>query len=240
MTRGRVGTAIAVWVVAAVAAWPAASAAQEPASQTFTLAQAIRFASDNYPTVRAALEEVQASSFGVSVAHAAYLPRLDSLWQSNRATANNVFGQVFPQSVLPSLSGPVLPSASGASAWSSAAGALFSWEPFDFGLRKANVAGAEVAVTEARAGEALTRLDVQRAVANAFLAVLAGQQVVASAQADLGRRDTLDRIAHAQADNQLRPGADASRADAERASAATRLIQAQTSLALAETTLTRA
>ncbi len=71
----------------------------------------------------------------------AYLPRLDSLWQSNRATANNIFGQVLPQSVIPAMSGPVLPSASGQSVWGSATGALFSWEPFDFGLRDATVVG---------------------------------------------------------------------------------------------------
>ena len=31
---------------------------------------------------------------GVSVAKSAYLPRLDSLWQSNRGTANNIFGSL--------------------------------------------------------------------------------------------------------------------------------------------------
>jgi hypothetical protein len=35
--------------------------------------------------------------------------------------------------------------------WGSAAGALFSWEPFDFGLRQAAVAGAEAAVTACKA-----------------------------------------------------------------------------------------
>ena len=91
-------------------------------------------------------------------------PRLDSLWQSNRGTANNIFGQVLPQSVIPAMSGPVLPSASGGSVWGSATGALFSWEPFDFGLRQATVAGAEAAVARARASEELTQLDVQTAV----------------------------------------------------------------------------
>ena len=87
-----------------------------------------------------------ASTAGVDVARSAYLPRLDSVWQSNRGTANNIFGQVLPQSVIPAMSGPVLPSASAGSVWGSATGALFSWEPFDFGLRGAAVAGAEAAV----------------------------------------------------------------------------------------------
>jgi outer membrane protein TolC len=209
------------------------------AGQPITLEQAIQYAGDHYPTVRAALERVTASEAGVAVARAAYLPRLDSLWQSNRATANNVFGQVLPQSVIPAMSGPVLPSASSQSVWGSATGALFSWEPFDFGLRRASVASAEATVLQARAGESLTRLDVQRAVAEAFLGVLAAERTVAAAQADLDRRDVLGRIIQALVDNQLRPGAEASRAEAERAAARTRLIQGQQMLTLARTGMAR-
>jgi outer membrane protein len=226
---------VCVFAVVGVLTAPVGASAQ----QVFTLDQAIQYAVDHYPTVRAALEQVNVSAAGVSVAKAAYLPRLDSLWQSNRATANNIFGQVFPQSVIPAMSGPVLPSASGQSVWGSATGALFSWEPFDFGLRQATVVGAEAAVTRARAGEVLTRLDVQSAVGAAFLGLLAAQRAVTATQADFERRDVLTRIAHTLADNQLRPGAEASRADAERAAAQTRLIQAQAALTLAQTTIAR-
>ena len=210
-----------------------------PPPVSLTLEQALQFAIDHYPTVRAALEQVNASTAGVSVAKSAYLPRLDSLWQSNRGTANNIFGQVLPQSVIPSMSGPVLPSASGGSVWGSAAGALFSWEPFDFGLRQATVVSAEAAVTRARAAEALTRLDVQTAVGTAFLNIVGAQRAVAALQADVDRRDLLSRAVHTLVDNQLRPGAEASRTDAERAAAQTRLIQAQQAVALAQITLAR-
>ena len=211
--------------------------AQTP--QTFTLDQAIRYAADHYPTVRAALEQVNASTANVDVAKAAYLPRLDSVWQSNRATANNIFGQVLPQSVIPSLSGPVLPLATGGSVWGSAAGALLSWEPFDFGLRQASVAAAEATVARARAGEALTQLEVQAAVASACLNIAAAQRTVAALQADLDRRDILSRAVHVLVDNELRPGAEASRSDAERAAAQTRVIQAQQTVTLAGIALAR-
>jgi outer membrane protein len=223
-----------------------ATSAQETQTQSatprpvsLTLEQALQYAIDHYPTVRAALEQVNASTAGVDVAKSAYLPRLDSLWQSNRGTANNIFGQVLPQSVIPSMSGPVLTSASGESVWGSAAGALFSWEPFDFGLRHATVAGAEAAVARARAGEALTRLDVQTAVGTAFLNIVGAQRAVAALQADVNRRDLLSRAVHTLVDNQLRPGAEASRSDAERAAAQTRLIQAQQAVTVAQITLAR-
>ena len=232
-------TGIAAWI----ALVPAIATAQAPAAagppQPLTLDQAIEYARDHYPTVRAALEQVTASTAEIDVARSAYLPRLDSLWQSNRATANNVFGQLLPQSVIPAMSGPVLPSASGQSVWGSAAGALVSWEPFDFGLRRAGVSGAEANLARARAGETLTRLEVEDAVAAAFLQALAAQRAVAAAQADFDRRDVVRRTVQTLVDNQLRPGADASRADAERAAAQTRLIQAQQGVALAQTTLTR-
>jgi outer membrane protein len=123
--------------------------------------------------------------------------------------------------------------------WGTAAGALFSWEPFDFGLRHATVAGAEATVARARAGEALTRLDVQTAVGAAFLNIVSAQRTVAARQADVNRRDLLSRAVRTLVDNQLRPGAEASRSDAERAAAQTRLIQAQQAVALAQITLAR-
>lgn len=211
----------------------------DPSSPRFTLADALRYAVDHYPSIKASLEQVNASAANVDVARAAMLPRFDSLWQVNRATANNIFGQVLPQSVVPAMSGPVLSSASGDSVWGSVAGALFSWEPFDFGLRNATVRNAELAVARARADEALTRLDVQSAVIAAFFSVVAAEQAVAATQADVERRNVLARAAHTLADNQLRPGAEASRADAERAAAQTRFIQARQIYVLAQVALTR-
>ncbi|HEY7288601.1 MAG TPA: TolC family protein [Vicinamibacterales bacterium] len=220
-----------------VAAAQASSPSGPP--QTLTLEQAIQYAIDHYPTIRAAFEQVNATTAGVDVARSAYLPRLDSLWQSNRGTANNIFGQVLPQSVIPSLTGPVLSSTSSDSVWGSAVGALFSWEPFDFGLRHSRVASAEAALAQAKAGETLTRLDVQNAVANAFLNVASAQRAVVALQADVERRNVLLQAVQTLVTNQLRPAADQSRIDAERAAAQTRLIQAQQSLAIAQATLNR-
>jgi outer membrane protein TolC len=228
------------WLICTVAASPGALAQETPSQatgQTFTLDQALQFSLDHYPTVRAALEQVAASSANVNVARSAYLPRLDALWQTNRATTNNVFGQLLPQSVIPALSGPALSSASGDSVWGSAAGALLSWEPVDFGLRSAVVREAEADVARVRANEGLTRLGVQNAVGTAFLNVVSAQRALGAVDADVQRREVLARAAHALVDNQLRPGAEASRADAELAAARTRAIQARQVVAVAQVTL---
>jgi outer membrane protein TolC len=216
----------------------AQSAATAP-PHTLTLEQAIQYGIEHYPVVRAAVEQVNASAAGVDVVRSAYLPRLDALWQSNRATANNLVGQVLPQSVIPALTGPVLASSSSQSVWGSAAAGLLSWEPFDFGLRHAGVANAQAALAQAKAGETLTRLDVQNAVAAAYLASVAAERAVAAAQADLGRRNVLVQSVRTLVDNQLRPGADQSRVEAERAAAQTRVIQARQAQAVAHVTLMR-
>ena len=232
-------TVVLVSSFALCGAAEAQTAPAQPPPQPLTLDAAIQYALDHYPAIVASVEQVNVAQAGVSVSHAAYLPRLDSLWQSNLGTANNVFGQVLPQSVIPALSGPVLSSASSQSVWGSTVGALLSWEPFDFGLRGATMDSAVAGVTRARATASLTRLDVQTAVAAAFLNVAASQRAVASAASDVDRRNVLARAVHALVDADLRPGAEASRADAERAAAQTRLLQARQILASASATLSR-
>ncbi len=200
---------------------------EKPANRTFTLEEAVNFALKNYPAVRAALEQVSAARAGVTLARTSYLPRADMLWQSNRATRNNIFGLLLPQSIIPPISGPVLPSTSNDSVWGSGAGILFSWEPFDFGYRRASVGVARAAQGRATAEASLTRLDVTVAAADAFLTLVAAQERIQAAQADVERRQVLADSVRVLVASQLRPGADASRADAELAAARIQLVQAQ-------------
>jgi outer membrane protein TolC len=196
--------------------------------QVFTLDSAIEYALARYPAVRAALERQVAANAGVNVARTSYLPRADALWQLNLATHNDFFGLLFPQNVVPSVSGPVLP-VSNSGAWDSAAGLLVSWEPFDFGYRASVVNQARASAEVSKAAVALTRLDVASATASAFFNLLAAQQLVQAAQADVDRRQVFAKTLQVLVDNQLRPGADGSRAQAELAAVRIRLIRAQTS-----------
>jgi outer membrane protein TolC len=230
---------VAVLGVSSTPALAQTTPSDPAAPQTFTLQEALHHAVTHYPTVRAAVEEVNASAAGVEVAKATTLPRLDSVWQTNRATVNNVTGLLLPQSVVPGISGPPLQEVSSQSAWGTAAGALFSWEPFDLGLRAAEVRSAEATLARARASEGLTRLEVESAVATAFLTVVQAEQAARAAQADVARRTVLARAARALADSQLRPGAEASRADAELAAAQTRRILARQDVVVAQTVLAR-
>src|SRR5713226_1542463 len=196
-------------------------------SRVLTLEQAVDFALKNYPAVRAALERVNAAQAGVGLARTTYLPRADMLWQTNRTTDNNITGLLLPQSVIAPITGAVTLSPSNQSAWGSAAGLLFSWEPFDFGYRGARVDAARAVRNRANAESSLTRLDVAVATVNAYLTVLAAEQTVHAADADVQRRETFQKAVRVLVDNQLRAGADASRADAELARARVNLARAQ-------------
>lgn len=195
-----------------------------------TLAQAIDLAEKNYPRVRASLEQQIAAQNGIAVARTAYLPRTDILWQTNRATANNVYGLLLPQGIVPSISGPVLTADNTRSAWSSAGGALVSWQPFDFGVRRAQVNSAQQGAAAATAGLNLTRLDVEVATASAYLDLITAEQLLVIAKANLDRLQVFANAVHVLVDNQLRPGADAAQADASLAVGKIQLIQANTNV----------
>jgi outer membrane protein len=216
-------TLILMWSVGATVHSQTSEAANKP----LTLEEAVDFALKNYPAVRASLERVKAAEAGVGLARTNYLPRADMVWQTNRATDNNITGLVLPQSIIAPISGPVPMETSNRSAWGSAAGLLFSWEPFDFGYRGAKVGAARAARDQATAEASLTRLDVAVATVNAYLTVLAAQRTARAAEADVQRREAFDKAVRVLVDNQLRAGADASRADAELARARVNLARAQ-------------
>jgi outer membrane protein len=194
-----------------------------------TLGQAVSQATAKYPAVQVSLERVTAAAAGINLARTSYLPRADFLGQINRATHNNVFGMMLnpPLPVISSISGPVLRTNSLDSVWGTAVGTLVSWEPFDFGLRKANVDVAETGRRRAQTEVGVTKLQVGAAAADSFLTILAAQQTVAAAKAGVERAQVLDRVVGTLVKNELRPGAEGSRARAELALAETQLIRAE-------------
>ncbi len=222
-----------------LAAGAALLAQQASPPGALTLAQAVEAALHNYPSIRVSQEQINAASAGMQLARTAYLPRVDLLAQANRATRNNVFGLLLPQSTIPSMSGPVIGTDNLGTAWGSAVGTLVTWEPFDFGLRRASGAAAAAARTQSEAALQRTEFDVSVATADAFMTLLAAQEMVRAAQAGVDRVEVLLRTIGALVKAELRPGADRSRAEAEMAAARTQAIQAQQAVEIARANLSR-
>ena len=208
-----------------------------PLQAQLTLPQAVENSLKNYPSVRVSQEQINAASAAIQLARAAYLPKIDALAQANRATRNNVFGLLLPQSVIPSMSGPVIGSNNFGSVWGSAIGGLVTWEPFDFGLRAANVTTASAARAQSEAAVKRTQFEVAVATVDAYLTLVASQETVRAAQAGVDRADAVLKTITAQVGAQLRPGADQSRSEAELAAARTQLIQAQQAVLVSVATL---
>ncbi|MBZ5593854.1 MAG: TolC family protein [Acidobacteriia bacterium] len=212
--------------------------AQQPAPPAgLSIAQAVEAALRNYPSIRVTQEQMNAAAAGIRLAQTAYLPRIDGLAQVNRATRNNVFGLLLPQSVVPSISGPVLGSNNLGTAWGSAVGVLVSWQPFDFGLRRANVAASTAVRDQTQATVNRTRYDVSVATADTFLTVIAAQQTTQAARAAVDSWQVLLQSIHALVAAQLRPGADESRVEAELAAAKTQLAQSEQAIEVARANL---
>ena len=172
-----------------------------------TLEQAVQQAMSKYPAIRVSQEQVSAAAAAIKLARTSYLPRADFLAQANRATHNNVFGMFLPNVVSP-ISGPVLGTNSLSSVWGTAVGATVAWEPFDFGLRKANIEIAESGRNRAGAQVNVTKLQVAAAAADAYLTILAAQQTVTAAKAGVERARVLNQIVGTLVKNELRPGAE--------------------------------
>jgi outer membrane protein len=204
-----------------------------------TIGQAVEAALRNYPSIQVSQEQIAAAAAGITLARTAYLPRIDATAQVNRATRNNVFGMLMPQSTIPSISGPVLGTNNTGTAFGSALGGLVSWEPFDFGLRRASVAAAEASRAQSEAALKRTEYEIAVAAADSFLTLAAAQETVLAAQAGVTRGETIARTIGAQVQAELRPGADQSRAEAEVAAARTQLIQAEQAVAVARASLAR-
>jgi outer membrane protein TolC len=202
-----------------------------------TLDRAVEQSVAKYPAVRGSLEQVEAATARIELARTSFLPRADFLAQENRASHNNVFGLLLQQPVISPISGPVLGTNSLGNVWGSALGVLVAWEPFDFGLRRANVEIAQSARDRAGAQVNVTKLQVASAAADAFLTILAAEQTVKAAQAGVDRANSLNTIVEALVKAELRAGAEASRSHAELALAKTQLVQAERTVDLARVAL---
>ncbi len=213
----------------------AASLGAQAQTSGMNIAEAVDSALKNYPSIRVTQEQMNAAAAGIRLAQTAYLPRVDGLFQVNRATRNTFYGLLLPQGVIPGVDGNAVNNLG--TVWDSGAGILVGWQPFDFGLRRANVAAATAVKGQAQAALNRTRYDVSVATADAFLTVIAAQQTAEAAHAAVDSWQVLLRSIHALVNAQLRPGADESRVSAELAMAQTQLAQGEQAIEIARATL---
>jgi outer membrane protein len=205
--------------------------------RTMTISEAVAVASKNYPSIRVSEEQARAAASQIQLARTNYLPKVDAIAGVNRATRNNTFGLLLPSQIIAPISGPALFSNTMSSVWGSTVGVLVTWEPFDFGLRKAQVDIADAGKKHAELGVARTAFEVAHLTADTYLTLLAAEETAKSAGASYVRARNVETAVTAVVQAELRPGGDLTRAQAETAMAMNLLIQAEQARDLARATL---
>lgn len=205
--------------------------AQSP--QSLTLVGAIELARRNYPSIRTSVLKSEAAREGIAQAKAAYIPRVDLMFDENYGTANNITGFLAPQTIVPNISGTVRDTNNYVPGFGFTTGALVSWEPFDFGLRKAQVNVARSSTIQAEAQISVTRLDVESRAADAFLSVLAAEQVVKAARAKVERFKVFLETVRVLSEKEIKSRTDAYLAEAELVRSKDELIAAEQNFKIA-------
>ncbi|TMB27233.1 MAG: TolC family protein [Deltaproteobacteria bacterium] len=204
------------------------------------LDQAVGFAIAHHPALQAEASAEEVRREQVSVARADYLPSVDLSLQVNAGTGNVLRGGLYSMKGIPVVSGPPTGRSFNDASLGSLVGVGVSWDAIGLVQKMAEVDAALADEAQARATVQARRLAIAFAAADQFLDVLARAETVRSARAAVERERVFDTIVEALAKQELRPAADASRARAELALAATQLIRAEQAEAVSRTELARA
>jgi len=197
------------------------------AATRLSLDRAVATALANHPRVVAARAVVSVARAQVDEARFAELPSGGVSGQINHSTGNSVPGSFYATPFIPSVSGSPIGRALTGDVWQSGA-AL--WGDIDLTGFPQKLAIADAAsANRAGATAALHTRELQTAfdVASGFLALLAAHEQVRAAQANVDRARTFATVVKSLVDQNLRPGADASRVDADVALAQTQVARAE-------------
>lgn len=185
-------------------------------AQILTLHDAIATAKNNYGSLKAKANYVNASKATVQQSIKDYLPNLNLSLQQDYGTVNGQNGPLYGLGGL-GVASSGLPLAS--QNWNSAFGALYltnvNWDFFAFGRarEKINVAKSAVVRDESDLGQELFQHEIR--VAGAYLNLLAAQRLTKSWQNNLTRAAAIKQVVVTRAKNGLIAGVDSSLANAE-------------------------
>lgn len=236
-----------LWVPVSLAVFMGLTAlscrAGEQGPLTLTLNQAVDYALRHHPSIRAAQATALQSDAALEGARVGYLPQVDVVAQENRASVNQNPGTWvdipgFP-GVVPAVEGP-MHNSFGLNSWNSGT-SLFIAQDVAGLLRQMALVDAALANREgARFGLQAQQLVVAFTAADAFMAEVAAIRTVRATRAGVERAQVFATAVHGLVASGMRPGADASRADAELALAKNQEFEAEQAQAVASATLAQA
>jgi len=185
-----------------------------------SLQEAIGFAREHQPQVRAALARIAAAQAAADVPAAQWLPKLGASAQAFLGSENNTTASYIasPYVDLPRIGGTTVVNASTATFQpfgSTFAAVGIGQEVFDFGRIAAQSAAADALVDATKHSSDATRLDVDLDVEEAFYAVLTAKEILRASEQAYERTRTHRDLAKAGVASGLHPPIDLTRAEAE-------------------------
>ena len=221
-------TAIVCFLCASVVSFATPSAEAAP-SRTLSIEEAIAHALAHHPRIRTSQAGEAAGDARVDEAEARKLPDVGVSLQVNRSTGNTVPGAFLPQTGFVPIAGAPRGRTFDGGEWQTGGSVWASWDVLSLVRQAAAVDVALAAKREAEIGTSARRFEVAYAVADAYLNVLGAEETVKAMHAYVERTRVFAGIVKTLVAQELRPGADAARVDAEIAVAQTDLARAMQS-----------
>lgn len=197
-------------------------------AQVLTMKDAVQTALNNYGTIKAKANYLNASKATVLQSKRDYLPNLSISAQQDYGTVNGQNGPLYGFGGLGvASSGLPLPEQN----WNAAFGALYlaniNWEFFAFGRAKERIRTAQSVAARDERDWQQEQFRHEVKVAGAYLNLLAAQRLIRSWERNLERADTFRAIVKRRVDNGLIAGVDSSLASAEVSNARITLTKAR-------------
>lgn len=189
-------------------------------SRSMTMAEALAYAREHQPAIRAALSRVKAQMEAAKIPSGQWLPTVGLTLQGFGATANNTTGtyvQPFYMDI-PRIGGTPARTESSASLSpyaSTFAGAGILQELFDFGRIGAQRAAADALVDVSKHDADAARLDIDFSVEEAYFSVLAAKSIIRAADEAYDRAKVHRDLAKRGVDSGLRPPIELTRSEAD-------------------------
>jgi outer membrane protein len=203
-----------------------ALASSASAAPSIEIDQAMTIGAKQHPQASIDVANLRAADARVDIARARWLPDLELFAQLDRSTSNTNVGVMFPEPGIPVVSGAA-GRTFGSGAFGSAVGATVSWDLLGFERWDAETDAANADARHVQALGSVSELDRGFLIGDRFISVVVGTEKITAAQAGVDRAHVFVTIVKAAVDQNLRPGADLSRADAELSLAQTLLIRAE-------------
>jgi outer membrane protein TolC len=201
--------------------------AQTGATRTMTIEQVVAEALAKHPRIRSGEADERVTDARVDEMRTTRLPGIGISAQLNRSTGNTPPGAWFSTTGFPPIAGAPRGKTLDSGAWQSGVSLWGSWDLLSFQRQAAAIDVALAARSEASAATEADRLEVAYEAADAFVELVESQETVRAAKASVDRAQVLVTMTQPLVDQNLRPGADAARAQAELAAARTVLARAE-------------